>query len=375
MLDENDYIKKNLKLLLSNTEKAYSTLGRLSLTKDIVKNVNRLSEYRSIIQTESEIFSQISIVKPVFILTLPRTGSTFLHCLLSEDKRWKVPGKWELGKPYPYPLDPPSKENEETLASFKESNFLLSQFYGPQNIGIAHKLQPTDSEDILTYMRGDGIFSSQSFALDIPEYNACVENLSYNTWLKIFENFKDRLKMISRFQNLENRRFLLMFHMSPFCNISALLETFPDAQFIILHRDPIKIIPSITSLFQYTSRIHLKPFTDNTQYICDKLTDVYLKEIDKMFIWREDKRLKKNKIIDLQFSELVKNPKNVVKQLYRFLQIEYNQECDEAFENYIKFQNNHKYGVHKYMKMNLDKVKIRRRSKEYMRLYNIEPNV
>lgn len=373
-LMENEYARLLFKNAFLDCHKNYSTLGRFGLKKDSIKCLERLAEMRNVIKNEPEIKS-IPISKPVFILTLPRTGSTFLHCLLSKDKRWKSPAKWEMGKPYPYPMDPPSKINEETIETFRKTGVYLNYIYGIKNMRSSHLLKPTDGEDIATYFRGEGIFCSHMQTVNYLNYREFFKKLSYNTWLKIYDNFKDRLRMIARYQNLENRRLLIVTHLGLGCNVFALLETFPDAQFIILHRDPVKIVPSMTSLYQYTSNVHRKPFTNITQRVCDTVTDEYLEEIDKMFIWRKDKRFSEKRIVDVHFSNLVNDPKSVIRKIYKFLDVEYNKECDLVFEEYIKFQNNHKYGVHKYLKMSVDKAKIRRRSKEYMIKYKVKPDI
>lgn len=59
--------------------------------------------------SDSKYVAQIKITKPLFIIGPPRTASTFLLKLLSQDTAFRCPKFWEMV----YPTPPPTKENYE----------------------------------------------------------------------------------------------------------------------------------------------------------------------------------------------------------------------------------------------------------------------
>lgn len=93
----NDYLIQNLNYLFKyNTDgrenpcssRLFGKIWVSSLLEQRVKVKKYLCENPSVYD--------VPIKRPVFIITLIRTGSTFLHCLMDNDKRWKCPKLWEL---------------------------------------------------------------------------------------------------------------------------------------------------------------------------------------------------------------------------------------------------------------------------------------
>jgi hypothetical protein len=85
------------------SEARLNSIGKLALAEDILQLlINRLQ-----IQRDHQNWSQIgreTIVAPLLILGLPRTGTTLLHSLLAQNHEgFSVPMTWEVMFPSPPP--------------------------------------------------------------------------------------------------------------------------------------------------------------------------------------------------------------------------------------------------------------------------------
>src|SRR6266436_8074064 len=88
-------------------EARLNVIGKLALKNDVVRILcNRLFLARDR-QRYPEIAKQ-EIREPVFIVGLPRSGTTLLHTLLAADPEHRAPLTWEVMTP-----SPPTRDNEK----------------------------------------------------------------------------------------------------------------------------------------------------------------------------------------------------------------------------------------------------------------------
>ncbi len=81
-------------------EAELGAFGRLAVRWDMLRFLSNLLRLRDEEKRAPEILDE-PIKRPVFILGLPRSGTTFLHNLLAEDPANLVPRAWQTIYPYP----------------------------------------------------------------------------------------------------------------------------------------------------------------------------------------------------------------------------------------------------------------------------------
>ncbi|CAD5112483.1 unnamed protein product [Dimorphilus gyrociliatus] len=361
---------RGLKILLEdvNKFKEFSATGKYLLLRFIGENLNQRQRSIHLMEYLPEV-QETNFKRPVFILSLPRTGSTFFHCSLLKDKRWNSPTSWEFHQPLPHVYPLPS-EYVKKVRSFNKSLRSMEIRLG-ESFTRSHHVEATSPEDIGEILIGEGIWCYMAEAFNLPNYMDYIKNLPKKDFAQSYNIIKKRIRLMCRYQNMENRRFLLMLHLGLNTNIEALLETFPDAQFIMLHRNLTEIIPSATSLYSYLQLDYKKQNLDNKQFICDGITERYVEELEKMKSWRNSEKFQDcnfKRIIDIKFTDLIKDPIQVFKSLYKDLEMEYTPECNESFLKHFEEQNKIKRVKHVYQKVNVDK-KLLERSKDYHHQY------
>lgn len=112
---QTDYLRKNLVTLIENMK----NFNELPITGQYFTKVwmIKLMESRATIiryLKEDPSIYQVPIKRPVFFITLMRTGSTFMHHLMSQDKNWRCPELWELEDCAP---PPGGKNDAERIAA------------------------------------------------------------------------------------------------------------------------------------------------------------------------------------------------------------------------------------------------------------------
>ena len=68
---------------------------------------------------------QIPVKKPIFIIGMPRTGTTLLSRLMGEDPRLRAPLMWEMGSPCP----PGKVENFREDIRFKRTDMRRRELF------------------------------------------------------------------------------------------------------------------------------------------------------------------------------------------------------------------------------------------------------
>jgi hypothetical protein len=188
------------------------------------------------------------IEAPIIICGLPRTGTTHLHNLMSADPALRSLPYWESLEPVladaerPAPGEPdPRLARTDMALSFL--NTALPYFNRMHEMTVEH------THEEIQLLAID--FSTMLFETTAPmptwrdAYLARDQRPSYAYLLKI-------LKVLQWLRG--GTRWVLKTpqHLEQF---PALVDTFPDATFVVTHRDPVSVTASMVTMIAYTARL------------------------------------------------------------------------------------------------------------------------
>ncbi len=181
------------------------------------------------------------IVTPVFIVGLPRTGSSILHRALSCERSFRAPLAWEVRSPspiFPFDVNAMQSRRRQCASFFSIANELDT------DLQAKHELNPDFPEECVLFS-GRAQFHSWFYACFgyVPTY---VESLVERSMTKSYAEHKVVLKHL-QWASDGSPTWLLK---SPFhlFHLEDLVNSYPDARLIWLHRDPIDVLPSWCSL-------------------------------------------------------------------------------------------------------------------------------
>jgi len=186
------------------------------------------------------------IVAPIIICGLPRTGTTHLHNLISADPAIRSLPYWESLEP----LLGENEQREDPDPRLARTDMALSFLNAAlPYFNRMHEMTVDHTHEEIQLLAID--FSTMLFETTAPmpswrdHYLARDQRPSYRYLKKILQVLQwarggDRWVLKSP-QHLEQ--------------FPALVETFPDATFVVTHRDPVSVTASMVMMLAYTARL------------------------------------------------------------------------------------------------------------------------
>lgn len=330
------------------------------LFRDILLNllINRLQLQRDF-QTNPEIL-QIPIKKPLFVLGLPRSGTTFLFNLLSQDPHWRWLHPWESLHPSPPPVvetaekDPRIKRVEQKYAFYKSL---------VPDIDTAHYIDVNEPDECNVLFENNFTTSLLFFSRShVPTYQKWLHKET--DWNAAYQYYRAQLQLLS--WKWRGEHWLLkapahLFH------LDSILTVFPDACIVQNHRDPIEAIPSAASLIS----IIRGAFSD---YVEPKLVgksclDEIAIAINRAIKVRQNTSSKQ--FFDVKYKDLVQDPIGTVKRIYDYFGYDYSKQMEKNLQQYIRENRQYKHGIHCYSleQFGLSVDQVNERFKDYCQYF------
>lgn len=359
-----DGFRQGMAVFLDSVEREadLSTLGRISCRKTLLRyleNRLRLQEY----WTEHPEVADEVIERPIFIIGLPRTGTTILFNLLSHDPTNRPPLSWEVEWPVPppepetYDSDPRIKDAEKlfinldrvipTLPAIHEFGALLPQ-----------ECVPINSHEFLTVQF--------QITYHVPSYQTWFEQQSLLPSYAFHKRFLQHLQS----KYMKDRWVLKSpAHLSA---IDDVLETYPDALIIHTHRDPARVMPSLASLF-YALRGMTSDSVDPARCGRDVM-NMWSLALHRAVEARRRHSDKPGQFFDAHFEDTLDDPVNLLRRAHAHFGLDFTDDTRDRMAAFLAANPRGSRGVHSYTRedFDLDLDEIRERFSEYCSEFDVE---
>jgi len=322
------------RLVASYQREANLTLvGRLCVRELILSLLQNLLYLEQERQASTEVERQI-IDAPIFIVGLPRTGTTLLHGLMGQDPAVKTPTTWEVMYPAGYPETPTAvnRAKRRTATRLDWADRLAPE------LKRIHPIGPALPQECVALMAQ--AFTSQLFHTmhDVPSYQNWLENngleLAYDIHYRMLQHLQARRG---------NRRWVLKAPAHLF-SLGPLLRRYPDARIIHTHRDPLTAIPSIASLNTVLRRA-FSADVDRHAVAAD-WSGRWAKALDGFLLTRD--RSPPAQFFDIAYDTLVTSPLEAVAQIYQFLGWSLEGSVRAEMARFRAANPKNKHGAHRY---------------------------
>jgi Sulfotransferase family len=248
------------------------------------------------------------IRRPVFITGMPRSGSTFLHELLSQDPNNRSPRAWEVM----FPLPAPESGRENCGTRVRRANARLWWFrrLAPRADEVHPMRASTPHECVAIH---NFTFLSEAFisTCHIPTYEKFLRSGRYGPAYAWQRRFLQHLQL-----RYPTERWVLK---SPdhLHALDELFATFPDAVVIHIHRNPLEVLRSSLQLAGVLHGLFGRPGDPNR--LQDHEARVLAERMDRAILFRDRRPNLAGRFIDLTYSELASDPIAAVFRIYRHL--------------------------------------------------------
>lgn len=266
-----------------------------------------------------------------FIVGLPRTGSTFLQLLLSQDLDHRMLLTWEAAQPV---VEPGRRDvREQELAK----RMKLLDYLAP-NARTLHPIGadlPTECVALLA-----NSFASLELATInwVPSYLEWCFRQRFDAHYRYFE----RQLQVLQAQRPATR--WLLKSPSHLFWLDDLLQVFPDARIVQTHRDPLSVIGSFCSLSSTFCQVGSDAVPHET--IARRWTEAWADGLVRTELARNAHP--ELSIADVRYDELVASPLDVVTQLYADLDLELTAATRRRMEDFLAQPEGTSGCVHRY---------------------------
>lgn len=271
---------------------------------------------------------------PVFILGLWRTGTTHLHYLMAQDKQF---GYLKNHQAFTFNF---------SLLSLDRLNKILSIFVPgrrPQDNVKVTLDDPAEEEQPFCTTTTHSSIHSFFFPHNRSYFN------KYHLFKGISEEekkkwSKDYLYLLKGIVYYGKKKDLLLKNPHNTGRVKELLELFPRAKFIFIHRDPYTVFRSTKKLY---NRMVSSQFMQHcSQKEIDKLIINDNAEILQKYI-SERHLIPKGQLAEIAFDELEKSPMTAMGKVYTSLGIQGFEEAAPHMQNYLDSVSEYKRNTYK----------------------------
>jgi hypothetical protein len=303
------------------------------------------------------------IVKPVFIIGFPRTGTTILHDILAQDPANRAPLTWEISYPSPPPetasfaTDPRIAQCEASFPPIDERRIAFKAM---------HPMGAQLSQECVVMM-GDAmctpLFHNQ---FRVPTYQDWVDQEA--DWAPVYDFHKQQL------QHLQHRhkgdRWVLKTG-AHLWGLEHLLATYPDARIVFTHRDPVK---SLTSYASLTALVRSMGSDDvDRAEIAEDWTRRLKRVLENVLRLRAAKSWPDAIIYDVMFPDFVRDQFAVVEAIYRAFDLPMSEEGAARMKAFIADNPQGKHGIHRYepAEYGIDPATVRHQLRPYIERFDL----
>jgi hypothetical protein len=306
----------------------------------------------------------LEITRPIIIAGLPRTGTTHLHNLISADPALRSLPYWES-------LEPVLAESERPAPGQPDSRLARTAF----GLEVADQMMPYFKR--MHEMTVDHVHEEiQLLAID-------VSTMLFET-LSLMPSWRDSYLASDQTPSYEYLRTVLKVlqwsrggtrwvlkspqHLEQFGPLRA---TFPDATFVVTHRDPVAVTVSMATMIAYTARMH----TDHVdpvavgRYWSARGEDLFRACAEDRHLLPDDQT------IDVRFDEFMADDVAMVERIYDLAGQPFTRAAREGITAFMDTHRRGRHGTVVYQPevLGIDRDERRRALSFYGDRFGVEP--
>lgn len=303
----------------------------------------------------------LEVKRPVFVMGIPRTGTTLLHNLLSADPARRSLLTWEITHVVPPPTTATLYCDPRALEMIEAHKEKLARDPGS---GKYYRFSPILPHEDVFIMAHD---------FKTTMWEAYGKVPGYRDW--IFEtdvtSAYDYLKKFLQLHQADAPGPWVLKAPSHALHIQNLLEVFPDARLVWSHRDPFTAVSSFCSLTRHANNTHagradLAWIGENCSWQAAEHANRILDAIDEMG---------DGSIIQVHYADMIRDPIGTVRQVYQALGDDFTPEAEAGTGAWVADNPQGKFGRHEYKmsEFGISKQKVEPLFERYLSRVEIEP--
>jgi Sulfotransferase family len=330
------YYREGLERIVDalNTEANLNDLGRVIQHATISNALIQRLKIEDSYARHPEIDGQV-VGGPVFVIGLPRTGTTALSQLVAADPQFRSLRMWESQAPTP-PPEAATQHSDPRIAQAAAGLKMLDDMFPlMKTLHNSEPTAPTECQDLMG-------MSFRTFHFD-----GAVRAPGYLAWLMdcdMRETYTFHRRVLK----------LLQWHCPPVLwhlktpvhmfALDALVEAYPNAKFLWSHRDPAKVMASVCSLIQYVRS--WSSDRNDAEELGTEQIDSWVEGVGRAMDFRN--REGDERFADVSFADLQTDPVRTLQTSYESLGLTFTDATLRAVTQWAEGHRPGSRGIHEY---------------------------
>jgi Sulfotransferase family len=308
-----------------NTSAAFTPSGRERVLDDATNALGRRMQVHAYIQAHPEVLDA-PVERPLFVLGMPRTGTTVISYLLDQDPARRSLLHWQCVHPIPPASTETLRTDPRCVALLEEQRRIL-EFVKQAKMPLPH-WEDADgpTEDMFIHNQDFKGLSWDSF----------LPTDRYARWLfdeaDMSSTYEYQKRYLQVLQSTAPGTWSLKMP-SHSVHIEALLKVFPDARLIWAHRDPYKATGSLCNLWRLPQQLVM-----NTELLDQT-------EMGRAAMWqmryhverplRARDRIGDDRFFHMYYHEMMRDPMDVMRRIYDWADEPLTAETEARMRNWL----------------------------------------
>jgi hypothetical protein len=241
LTDPEPQLHVNLERLVAslNRDGRFAAEGEAAARKGLVDRMVDRLEGLKWVQRHPEI-AEVPIVDPVFLTGLPRSGTTYFQYLFDHDRRFRLIRTWEAIMPNPPPGSDPGSVARRKAIEAQVNSLIRPDIEGFDALHLIDEDGPQECHVFLEQSwSAAGFFN----LYDCPDYfDWLLGGLDLEAAYRVH---KRQLQLLQ--WQLPRPRWALKYP-NHVIAMDAIVKVYPDACFVMTHRDPTQTLASIAKM-------------------------------------------------------------------------------------------------------------------------------
>jgi len=302
---------------------------------------------------------------PLFILGMPRTGTTVVSYLLAQDPARRSLLKWEALNSAPPATPDTLRTDPRCLAMLEQERHILKALM-ERGMSLAH-WEDADGPTECMFLH------EQDFKGLL--WDSFTPGTGYADWMfndcDVTSAYEYQKRVLQVLQSGVPGRWSLKMP-SHSVHLEALLKVFPDARLVWAHRDPYKATGSLCNLLMLPAAMNLKPEAIDKHALGQNCKHQMREHVMRPLAVRE--RIGDDRFFHLHYADFMRDPMGVIQKLYQWDGLPFTSEVEGRMLAWLEMNPQHKLGKAQYTldEYGLSMDELKPVFAEYMAAFNVE---
>jgi hypothetical protein len=344
------------------TEADLTLAGRLVARTELLRALRQRLLLADLWRSDPSILDE-PVTEPAFVVGTGRSGTSILHELLALDPTNRVPLTWEL-------LHPGEVLGPEADGA-RRAGHDVHTFWAdlqPAYETMHHNDGDEPNECIFVTML-EFLSDQWGGTYEIPAYSAHLATADHT------DAYRYHRRVLQTLQRRASGARWVLKAPSHLSQLRTLFAVYPDARVVLIHRDPLKTVPSTISLMGTIRSMRSRAV--QVDALAPLISMGYGLMLDDTIDARARGELPDDRFVDVRYHDLMRAPVETLRAVYDALGIAWPDDHADAVMAHLSYRPKGGRGDHEYSldEMDLDQTAERARFRRYQERFGVPDEV